>query len=195
MSEIFKAFQRQEQVIRRIVAKYRPNPADIEELTQETFVKGFAAELDNEIHDPERLLFRIAKNLAINAATKKAARAPTMGDFTDVAVYADEAQVDQEEALDSRQRLFVFTQALANLEPELRRALIMRRIEGLKYKQIATRLNVSVATVERRVAAAMVECLLYLRRNGYDPADFGAEPGAPLRAGKGDVTRIEQGDE
>lgn len=179
MSRIFAAFRKQEQAIRRIVAKYRSNPDDVEELTQETFLKGFAAELETEIHEPEHLLLKIAKNLALQAAQKKAVNMmDSIEDSGGVAVYQDEAQGDQERALDARRKLYVFSLALASLDADLRRALVMRRVEGLKYKQIATRLNVSVSTVEKRVAAAMIDCQIYLRRHGFDPAEFGAEPPA-----------------
>lgn len=179
MSRIFAAFRKQEQAIRRIVAKYRSNPDDVEELTQETFLKGFAAELETEIHEPEHLLLKIAKNLALQAAQKKAVNMmDSIEDSGGVAVYQDEGQGDQERALDARRKLFVFSLALASLDADLRRALVMRRVEGLKYKQIATRLNVSVSTVEKRVAAAMIDCHVYLRRHGFDPAEFGAAPPA-----------------
>lgn len=176
MSRILAAFDRQKATIRRIVAKYRSNPDDIEELTQETFLKGFAAELETEIHEPEHLLLRIAKNLAIQAAQKKAVNMmDSIEDSGGVSVFQDEAQGDQEQALDARRKLYVLSRALGSLDPDLRRALVMRRIEGLKYKQIATRLNVSVSTIEKRVAAAMVDCRIYLREHGFDPAEFGAE--------------------
>lgn len=185
MSKILRAFQKHEQVIRKIVAKYRPNPDDIEELTQETFLKGFAVELEARIHKPDHLLMRIAKNLAIKAAAKKAViKAESLEDFEGSSVYLDDRQSNQEDALDARRKLFVMSQALANLDPELGRALLMRRVDGLKYKQIAMRMNVSVSTAERRVAAAMVECFIYLRKHGYDPADFSAVPMNEDKVGK-----------
>lgn len=175
MSKIFAAFQNQRNVIRRIVAKYRSNPADIEELTQDVFLAGFAAEQRSDIHEPERLLFRIAKNLAINEAVRKVnTTSVPIEDSVILSVYKDEAQISAEDIVDARQRLFIFSQALATLPPELRRVFIMRRVDGLKFKQIATRLNMSVSTVEKRAAAAMLQCRRYLTDNGYDLADFWA---------------------
>ncbi len=177
MSEILKAFQNQKQAINRIVAKYRSNPADIEDLTQDVFLAGFAAELRGNIHEPDRLLFRIAKNLAINEAVRKVnTTSQSIEDSSTSSVYKDESLILAEDALDARQRLFIFSQALASLSPELRRAFVMRRVEGLKFKQIATRLNVSVSLVEKRVAAAMLQCRAYLIENEYDLVDFWADP-------------------
>lgn len=182
MSKIFKAFQEKKEAIRRTVGKYRPNHADIEELTQETFLKAFAAEQTQEIHQPEHFLLTVAKRVAISAAQKKITSSTvSVEDSGGIAVFGDERQVSQDDQLDARQKLYVMSQAIASLPPELSRAFLMRRVEGLKYKQIATRLNISVSLVEKRVANAMVDCVLFLRKNGYDPADFGVQSGTPKK--------------
>lgn len=173
MSLIFKAFRDREQSLRRIIAKYRPNPDDVDELTQETFLKGFAAELEKEIHEPEHFLMRVAKNLAINSAQRKTnSAALSVEDIGGETVLVDESSISGEDRLYSQQKLFVLTKGLASLSPEMKEAFIMRRIEGLRYKQIATRLNVSVSTVEKRVASAMMDIYAYIREQGLDPADF-----------------------
>ncbi|MFC7292694.1 RNA polymerase sigma factor [Hirschia litorea] len=182
MSKILDAFEGQQHVLRKIIARYRPNPADVDEIAQETFLKGFAAELDNEIHEPEHFLMRVAKNLAIKHAQKKVnSTGVSIEDLGGSSVFLDDRQVSQVDSLDARQKLVILTKGLASLSPELKSAFVMRRIEGLKYKQIATRLNVSVSTVEKRVAAAMVDIHIYLREQGYDPAEFGALPQAVKR--------------
>lgn len=173
MSKILKAFENQKAAIRRIVAKYRSNPADVDELTQDVFLTAFAAEMRTEIHEPEHLLLRIARNIAINEARKKInTTSDSIEDSSDLSVLQDERQHSPEEILDARQKLFIFAQALESLSPELRRAFLMRRVEGLKFKQIATRLGVSVSTVEKRVASAMLKCHAYLQERGHDPAEF-----------------------
>jgi len=185
MSKIFKAFQEKKEAIRRTVGKYRPNHADIEELTQETFLKAFAAEQTQEIHQPENFLLTVAKRVAISAAQKKITSSTnSVEDSGGIAVFADERQVSADDQLDARQKLFVMSQAIASLPPELSRAFMMRRVEGLRYKQIATRLNISVSLVEKRVANAMVDCVLFLRKNGYDPVDFGVHSRTSKRSAK-----------
>lgn len=169
MSEILGAFERQREAIRRTIAKYRRNDADIDELTQETFLKGFALEQKSLIDKPDRLLLRIAKNLAINAAQRKTQKmAQPIADFEDTSVYSDERQPAADDALHSRNKLYVVTRAIAGLSPELREALVMRRLDGLKFKDIAASLNVSVSTVEKRVAAALHACTVALRKEGFD---------------------------
>ena len=75
--------------------------------------------------------------------------------------------------MDGQRKLLVFSEALASLSPELRRAFVMKRVDGLKFDQIATRLNVSKSTVEKRVAKAMALCEDYIRSKGIEPVEVG----------------------
>jgi len=178
-SEILNVFLQKTTTIKQIIARYRPNPADIEELTQEVFLKGFSAELDNEIRQPEHLLFHIAKNIAINAAQKKSVvKMDCIEDFDTSPVYEDQKQFSHIDLIFSQQKISVLSQAMSKLPPELKQAFILRKIEGLKYKQIAIELGVSVSTVEKRVALAMRTCLSYIRERGFDLTDFGNESNA-----------------
>ncbi|GAB5459339.1 MAG: RNA polymerase sigma factor [Henriciella sp.] len=186
MSSISEIYADNETIIRQIIAKYRPNKDDVDELAQETFLKCFAASLRQKIRDPKALLFRVAKNVAISEARRK--RHSTTVSFEDSegsGVLIDETQIPADEALHSRRKLSVFVLALECLPEEQRRALLMRKIDGLRFKQIATRLGVSVSTVEKRVASALLHCNAYLRDKGYDPSEFSIVSRAkPLQAAR-----------
>ncbi|MEZ5928639.1 MAG: RNA polymerase sigma factor [Parvularculaceae bacterium] len=177
MSRLLRAFLDNETAIRRIVARYRRRGNDVDDLVQETFLRAFAANEKEEVLNPKGFLFRVAKNLAISEAKRKAnSTTDYIEDSGGEGVIIDESQSSIEDQVDGEKKLFVFTKAVADLPPELRQALLMRKMEKLKFKQIATRLNVSVSTVEKRVAAALIACNAYLRKHGYDPAEFGAAP-------------------
>jgi DNA-directed RNA polymerase specialized sigma24 family protein len=49
---------------------------------------------------------------------------------------------------------------LDGLSAKARTAFLMSRLEGLAYKEIAARLGVSVASVEKYMAAAVRHCYL-----------------------------------
>lgn len=53
--------------------------------------------------------------------------------------------------------------ALSKLSPEKREVLIMSRLEGIKYKDIANQLQVSERTVEVRISQALKELRLLLK--------------------------------
>jgi len=169
-----------EKAIKRIFARYFRSPEDIEDLTQEIFIKCFAAELRADIREPRSFLLRSAKNLALSECKKKI-RTTTdyMEDSGGSEVFMDENQISAEARLDSQRKLAALAKALAALPPDYRRAFVMRKMEGLKLLQIATRLNISVRTAQNRVARALSMCDAYLREEGYDPVEFGGALGAP----------------
>ena len=175
MSRIFQAFLKQNQAIRTVIARYRSNASDIDELSHDVFLTGFAMEMREDIREPERLLLRIAKNLAINESRRMVNKTSvSFADSVDSSVFADERQVSPEDVLDGRQKLLILSEALACMTSEMRSAFLMKRVEGLKFDQIAERLNVSKSTVEKWVAAGLKQCEEHLKARGVDPAQFGA---------------------
>ena len=157
-----------------IFARYFRNAEDVEDLTQQTFLKCFAAETKTEINDPKFFLLRAAKNLAISEAKKKY-RTTTdyMEDSGGSEVYMDVKNVSPETRLDSKRKLAALARALASLPTDYRRAFLMRKMENLKLAQIATRLDISLRTAQKRVSGALEMCDAYLRKEGYDPSEFG----------------------
>ncbi|GHF22310.1 hypothetical protein GCM10017044_15560 [Kordiimonas sediminis] len=173
MSRVLESFRHQKAAIRRIIAKYRPNPADIDEVEQDVFLTCFALEMKENIIEPDHLLLRVAKNLSINHAQKKINKTLTfLSEYEESPALIDERQVSAEEQMSAKQKLKIIAEALATVPEKDRRIFVMRRVEGLKATQIATRLNISVRTAERRSAAALLHCYKYLKSNGYDPVDF-----------------------
>jgi len=189
MSSLLSTFIAYETTLRRVVSRYRRRGDDVDDLVQEVFLRTFAASEKQDIGNPKAFLIRVAKNLAINEAAKKENSATTfLEDSEGADVLVDERQGTVEEQVDGRRKLFILSQAIAGLKPELREALWMCKVEKLKFKQIAARLGVSVSTVEKRVAAALVACNGYLRDQGYDPAEFSGI--APRRSGEGAILKL-----
>ena len=175
MSKILQAFQEHEKSIKRIFARYCRRAEDIEDYTQETFLKAFAAETKTDIQNPKAFLLRVAQNLAFSEIKRKVnTNTDHYEDSGGEEVLQDERQVPIENQIDGQRKLVVAAKVIASLPPDYRRALLMRKMEKLKFKQIATRLNVSLSTVEKRVAAALVMCNSLLREQGYDPEEFGS---------------------
>ena len=193
MSKILQAYHKQQREIRRVIAKYRSNIADIDEIAQDVFLTALALEQREKIRAPEHLLLRIAKHLAIDEARKKINKtSESLEDSVDLAAYADERQLSPEEMLNGRQKLLMFAEALAQLRPDHRRVFVMRRVDGLKYDQIATRLNLSRSAVEKRMAAAMTAFAAIVRKQGFELEDFSG-PRKPRRGKGTSVARLGEG--
>lgn len=187
MSGIFQAFLKNEMALRRVFARYFRRPEDVDDLTQEVFVKCFAAEMKSEICEPKSFLLRSAKNLAISELKKKVrTTTDSIEDSGGSDVYKDEAGISAETRLDTKRKLATLAQAIASLPPHHRRVFWMRKIEGLKLAQIAVRLDVSISTAKKHVTEALLICEAHLRKQGYEPGEFGAPPAAePKRLARG----------
>lgn len=196
MSKILKAFIENEKAIRRYISRYRSDTHDIEDFTQETFLKGFAAEIRSEIREPKAFLFKIARNIALLDIRKKK-RGPTVliEDFSRSELILDEGQPMADEWLDGRRKLALFAKAVANLPPKCRKAFLMRRVENLHYKQIANRMNISVSAVEKHVTSGLLKCNAYLRDHGYDAAEFGAPQKQMMPPSRTEVPKAVKQDE
>ncbi len=182
MSRIVKAFLENEAALKRFLSRFFSRAEDIDDVSQETFLKAFAAEAEREIRAPKAFLYRIARNTALNELSKKARSDTTsIVDSHRLDVIEDERQAAVDDQVAARQKLVIFAHAVAELPPQCRRVFLLRKVYGLSHKDIAERQGISVSTVEKHVATGLVKCMEYLRQHGHDLEDFGAAPQTAAR--------------
>ena len=94
-------------------------------------------------------MFRCARNLLIDQARR--ARVVSFDQVADVDELAGAAarRATPERLVGARAELALLEQALAALPPRCREVVTLRRVEGLKQKEIAARLGIAEGTVER----------------------------------------------
>lgn len=196
MSIIMKVFQENEIALKRFIKRFTSASHNVDDFAQETFLKGFAAELRMQINEPKAFLFKIAKNVALTEV-RKDSRSPRgyLKDVDDISQILDEDQATAEDWLDGRKKLILFSKAVAQLTPRCREAFLMRRIDNLQYKQIANRMDISVSAVEKHVTTGLLQCNKYLRDQGYKPAEFGAAIKVVKRTPKDEYKKMVKCDE
>lgn len=173
MSDLLEAYKENKGLIRSIIGKYLGPGADIDDLMQETFLRAFAAQNHTELKHPKAFLVRVARNLSISEARKKVqANSVSIEGFEHSNVFSDGGSGSPERRVLERQKLMVLVEALSSLPPELQETFLMRKVDGLSFRQIATRLNVSVSTIEKRAALALTKIDAEVRARGYLPADY-----------------------
>jgi RNA polymerase sigma-70 factor (ECF subfamily) len=125
---------------------------DAGDLVQEAFARLLGARASTGVRDPAAFLNRIVRNLLIDRSRRQSARPPHLALLdSDVAVPPAQCEILELEQMRDRYREIV--QAL----PErMREVFILHRIEGLSYKEIAARLDISARTVEWHIAQAIV---------------------------------------
>jgi len=126
------------------------NAKDAEDIRHDIYVKILeAAERERPSH-PKAFLFSVAKNLLIDRARRdRIVAIDLLEDLDALNVMIDE--VSPERRASGREQLQRLS-ALFDRLPERRRQVVwMRRIEGLPQKEIASRLQIAEATVEKHL--------------------------------------------
>lgn len=163
-SSVFRVFRRNESAIRKFLWRYVSSHHEIEDITQETILRALQAEKSRDIHEPRAFLFGIAKNIARKELHKKSQNLiDFIEDFDQQQDFSYD--VNAEEDLDARRRLLVFWEAVASLPPQCQRVFVLKKVYGYSHKEIASRLNISVSTVEKHAAAGLRRCSDYMEKS------------------------------
>lgn len=146
----------------RLLSRFIRDPAEVEDITQETFIKAYRA-LPSFRGDSAfyTWLYRIGVNTAKNFLVSQGRKFPATVSGLD----AEEAENFEgadllrevntpESELMGKQVAQTVNQALEALPEELRTAIILREIEGLSYEEIADIMNCPIGTVRSRIFRA-----------------------------------------
>ena len=140
---------------RRLGRRLRAQVGSTEEasdLVQDAFARLLGSRSLDRLRQPEAFLNRIVRNLLIDRSRRAATRPPHSAlDDVEVPVRADQCDAIELEQMRRRYRELVDA-----LPARMREVFLLHRMEGLGYKEIAARLDISVRTVEWHVAEAIV---------------------------------------
>ena len=153
-------FIRYQHKILNLVGRYLRDTQDIEDVTQEAFIKAFRAlprfRGDSAFYT---WIYRIAINTAKNHVVARSRRPPGVDVDVDDAEFMDGSEVLKEpenpESVMARDQLSaVIDTAIAELPEDLRSAVTLREFDGLSYEQIAEIMDCPVGTVRSRIFRA-----------------------------------------
>jgi RNA polymerase sigma-70 factor (ECF subfamily) len=148
--------------ILRLIARFIRDPAEVEDLAQDTFMRAYRAIAqfrgDSAFYT---WLYRIAvntakKSLADGKRDRVIAQTDTENEdgetFADGEQLTDDATPEAEMA--SRQIAEAVNAAVEDLPEELRQAITLREVEGLSYEEIAELMQCPIGTVRSRIFRA-----------------------------------------
>lgn len=148
--------------LQRYLRRYLGRLEDVEDVAQESFARVLDAAARGEIHYPRSYLYRTARNLAFNARARKFNQLESSLEdpgFQDVLI---DNRAGPEECAIAQRHFELFCQAVAALPTQCRQVLVLRKVHGLSQREVAENLGISVSTVEKHLAKALIRCAQYL---------------------------------
>lgn len=146
--------------VANLVARYVYDPGEVEDISQEVFVKAYRAiggfRGDSAFYT---WLYRIAINTAKNHLVAQSRRPPNTdveaqdAELTEAGYNLREVGTPESNLL-SRELAQRVVNAVRELPEELRTAITLRELEGLSYEEIATVMDCPIGTVRSRIFRA-----------------------------------------
>ncbi|MFN3239524.1 MAG: RNA polymerase sigma factor [Pseudomonadales bacterium] len=163
MSEITRVFLKFRRQLERHVSRF-VSLQHVDDIVQETFVKSVEAELNRDIQYAKSYLLRTAQNIALNHRDKWDNKfAAPLEDLATSDVEVDEPESNAPEKwAQSSERFMRFCAAADQLDGNIKKAFILKKVYGQSQREIARHLNLSESTVEKHVAKGLKHCADYL---------------------------------
>lgn len=139
---------------RRLAVQFGPGRHDIEDLVQESFIRLGRYTPDERAKHPRTLLLRIAGNLARDAFRYERSRGAGYHDPVDIVAAVPMLTQQAEQPAN-----IALKQAILALPEGLRDVFLLSRFTPMTNVEIARHLDISVKTVEWRLAKAVAFCL------------------------------------
>lgn len=137
--------------VRHYVARIVRDRGDGEDIVQNAFVRTWRAICLGSVRSPRAVLYRTARNLALNhlrdgrVRDSDARRAALSDVFDHETPNAEEVHIADEDAVACRR-------LLDGLPPRCREALILKIVDELSYAEMASRMHLSISTIEKHVS-------------------------------------------
>lgn len=138
----------------RYFAKRVKNPADIEDLVQEVFLRLLKRASGEQVDYAGAYIFRTAASVFSDWVRNRTARRTKDHEEFETDLHG-EVDFTPERVLMGRERLEKAIAILMELPERTRTIFVLRHIEGLRFKDICVRLGMPVRTVENHMARAL----------------------------------------
>jgi RNA polymerase sigma factor (sigma-70 family) len=158
--------------LRRMTASY----VDLDDLVAEALARAYATDDWGRIANGKHYLFRIARNMLIDSARRDAVVSFDL--VADIEQY--EGHCSPDPMLSARDELRQVQRVIDGLPPQCRRVFVLRRVHELSPGEIAREMELSVSTVEKHLAKA----LMLIARGLAEIEEWGVERERTSAAGQ-----------
>jgi RNA polymerase sigma-70 factor (ECF subfamily) len=140
------------QLVRR-VARITRRPDEARDCLHSAFIRLEEYRRSHPVDNPSAFLVRTAVNIGVDEVRRAQVRSAGSGSEFDLEVVADLRPL-QDEVFAVRERLQRVGANLARMNARTREIFLMHRLGGMKYREIAQSLGVTVSAVEKHIAKA-----------------------------------------
>lgn len=123
---------------------------DASDIAQEVFMRVWEKQIEIDIKTAKHLLYKIAGDMYISKY-----RHDMLELRYKKSLNHEKEDHSPEEELKQKEMFITYKKALSSLNEKQRTVFLMSRMDGLKYQEIADRLNLSVKAVEKRMSLAL----------------------------------------
>jgi len=169
-SKILEVYLANESALHAFISRFVYRRHDIDDISQEAFLRAYKAERKTKIQNPKAFLYKVARNVALDELKKKS---NLLTEYIEDIAGFDVLQTEKsfEERFDDKETFKVFCEAVSMLAPKCQKVFIMRRVYGFTQKEIARELGISVSTVEKHIATGLRRCRAALLQHAQNGAD------------------------
>lgn len=126
------------------------------DLAQDTFTRILGRSDLDQLREPRAYLTTVAKGLLVNWYQRQALERAYL---EALALLPEPETVTPERRMQILQTLHEIDAMLDSLPPRVKEAFLLAQLDGLRYEDIAQRLEVSLVTVKRYMKQAFLQCL------------------------------------
>ena len=128
--------------------------AEVEDMVQDVFTRMVARDSGEPVDHMGGYVLKTASSVFTDWLRKRSSHATGMHVEFDAELHGEE-QLDPERVLGGKEELNAATAALLGLPERTRTVFVLRRLEGQKFRDIATHLGISVSAVEKHMVRAI----------------------------------------
>lgn len=139
-----------ESALMQFLRRIRPNGVEVDDICQDVYVRVCEAALQEIPRSPKPFMFMIARNLVIDELRRgRVVPIDTAIDLELLNIAADTPLPDQN--IIAREEIRKLQNALDELPPRCREAIVLRKIEDVPRREIAIRMGIAEKTVSRHI--------------------------------------------
>jgi RNA polymerase sigma-70 factor (ECF subfamily) len=155
--QVVALYKDRQQKLVRYVQRFLRSHAEAEDVSQEAFLRAYAAEVGGATAFSEALLYTVARNLALSELRKRTTRASEQ--FEEL-YHLDPGHCrnDPEAQAIDRNMIAGIEKAMLAMPPKCLEVFQLRKIDDLSHAEISARLGISVKTIERHLTKALRIC-------------------------------------